>query len=138
MWYVEPGDFPGMFKVRNFNSDLCLDVRASSWDEFAQLQQYHCTSNNVAQNFLQKFPLSFPAINLNGRWTDGSTRSAVISVQFAAIVIDMSAFNRPAARGWLNDAFTIIVNFPDNATVTGNPVSDTKITWSNGSAWTRN
>jgi hypothetical protein len=138
VWYVEPGDFPGMFKVRNFNSDLCLDVRASSWDEFAQLQQYHCTSNNVAQHFLQKFPAPFPASNLNGRWTDGSARSAVITVQFAAIVIDMSAFNRPAARGWLNESFTMIVNFPDNATVTGNQVSDTRITWSNGSVWTRN
>ena len=138
VWYVEPGDFPGMFKVRNFNSDLCLDVRASSWDEFAQLQQYHCTSNNVAQNFLQKFPSPFTVINLNGRWTDGSTRSAVISVQFPAIVIDMSAFNRPAARGWFNtDALTIIVNFPDKATVTGNVFSETKITWSNGSVWTK-
>ena len=136
VWYVEAGDFPGMFKVRNFNSDLCLDVRASSWDEFAQLQQYHCTSNNVAQNFLQKFPAPLPVSNLRGRWTDGSTRSAVISVQTAAIVIDMSAFNRPAARGWFKDAFTIIVNFPDKETVTGK-VSSTRITWSNGSVWAR-
>lgn len=137
VWYVEPGDFPGMFKVRNFNSDLCLDVRASSWNELAQLQQYHCTSNNVAQNFLQKFPAPFPIYNLNGRWTDGSARSAVISVQFAAIAIDMSAFSRPDARGWFSEAFTITVNFPDKETVTGNLVSDSRITWSNGSVWTK-
>jgi len=137
VWYVEPGDFPGMFKVRNFNSDLCLDVQASSWDDLAQLQQYHCTSNNVAQNFLQKFPAPFPPINLNGRWTDGGARNATISSQFAAIAIDMSAFDRPAARGWFSEAFTITVNFPDNATVTGNVVSETQISWSNGSVWTR-
>jgi hypothetical protein len=91
----------------------------------------------VAQNFLQKFPAG-PVANLNGRWTDGSTRSAVISVQFPAIAIDMSAFNRPAARGWFEDAITIIVNFPDNATVTSKEFSRTRITWSNGSVWTRN
>jgi hypothetical protein len=137
MWYVQPGDFPGMFTVRNFNSDLCLDVRASSWDEFAQLQQYHCTSNNVAQNFTQKFPAPLPVIPLIGNWTDGSNRNAVISVQFTAIAIDMSAFNRPAARGWFTDALTIVVNFPDQSTVTGNITSQNRITWSNGSAWTR-
>jgi hypothetical protein len=137
MWYVEAGDFPGMFKVRNFNSDLCLDVRASSWDELAQLQQYHCTSNNVAQNFLQKFPASFRTYTLPGKWTDGSNRSAVISIQFPAIAIDMSAFNRPTARGWFTEPFDMVVNFPDKSTVTGKVDSDTKITWSNGSVWTK-
>jgi hypothetical protein len=28
--YIEPGDFPDALKVRNLNSDLCLDVRGSS------------------------------------------------------------------------------------------------------------
>jgi hypothetical protein len=140
LWYVEPGDFPGTFKVRNFNSDLCLDVRAGSWGEFAQLQQYHCTSNNLAQNFSQKF-LGL-RMNLNGRWTDGSTRSAVISAgAFGHMVIDMSAFNRPAALGWFTDGPFIKVNFPDDATFTGEvspvQVSPTKITWSNGSVWTK-
>jgi hypothetical protein len=120
--------------VRNFNSDLCLDVRAGSWDELAQLQQYHCTSNNVAQNFRQRFPAFW--IDLNGSWTDGSTRTAVVSQQFASIVIDMSAFNRPAARGWFDSGLTITVNFPDDATFTGK-VSETRITWSNGSVWAK-
>lgn len=136
VWYVKPGDFPGMFKVQNFNSDLCLDVRAGSWDDLAQLQQYHCTSSNVAQNFRQKFA-AVPAINLSGRWTDGSGRSATISTQVASIVIDMSAFNRPAARGWFDGPFTITVNFPDNATVTGDLSTTNRIKWSNGSAWAK-
>ena len=142
VWYVEPGDWPGMFKVRNFNSDLCLDVRAGSRDELAQLQQYHCTSNNLAQNFSQKFQELRMA--LNGRWTDGSTLSAVISSgAFGHIVIDMSAFDRPAARGsYINlGPATISVNFPDDGTFTGEvsplQVSPTRITWSNGSVWER-
>src|SRR5690242_18151066 len=40
VWYSEPGDFPSALKLRNFNSDLCLDVRGGSSDEYAQLQQY--------------------------------------------------------------------------------------------------
>src|SRR5437763_16959282 len=27
VWYVEPADFPDALRVRNLNSDLCLDVR---------------------------------------------------------------------------------------------------------------
>jgi hypothetical protein len=117
----------------------CLDVRAASWDEFAQLQQYHCTSNNVAQNFVMKYPLGYRCCYLGGMWTDGSTRSAVISEEWAgAIIIDMSAFNRPAARGWFVDGNTITVNFPDDKTYTGK-VSDipNRITWSNGSLWVK-
>ncbi len=139
VWYIQPGDFPNTFKVRNFNSDLCLDVRAGSWDESTQLQQYHCTSNNVAQNFVMQYPLGYQCCYLRGMWTDGSTRSAVISEEWAgAILIDMSAFNRPAARGWFVTGNTITVNFPDDKTYTGK-VSDVpnRITWSNGTAWVK-
>jgi hypothetical protein len=150
LWYVQPGDFPGMFKVRNFNSDRCLDVRGGSTADGAQLQQYHCTSINLAQNFGQKFPAFWAdaagnvmgVIDVNGRWTDGSTRSAVIYAGLGSIVIDMSAFNRPAARGTFFGGCFISVNFPDDATFQGdvspcfNP-NPTKITWSNGSVWAK-
>jgi hypothetical protein len=53
VWYIEPGDLTTTFKVRNFNSDLCLDVAWGSSDDGAQLQQFHCTSGNPAQNFYQ-------------------------------------------------------------------------------------
>jgi Ricin-type beta-trefoil lectin domain-like/Ricin-type beta-trefoil lectin domain len=53
IWYIAPGDFFSTFKVRNLNSDHCLDVRDGSSADYAQLQQYHCTSNNAAQNFRQ-------------------------------------------------------------------------------------
>ena len=96
VWYAEPGDFPGALKLRNFNSDLCLDVRWGSSDEYTQLQQYHCTSNNAAQNFWQTFGPN-TVIDLNGNWTDGSTKRASIYEGPASITIDMSDFGRPNA-----------------------------------------
>jgi hypothetical protein len=138
LWYVEPGDFPGMFKMRNFNSDRCLDVKGGSSAEFAQLQQYHCTSTNLAQNFSQKFPPFWPLVaDLNGRWTDGSTRSAVIYSGLGSIVIDMSAFNRRDASGQFFEPDAIAVKFPDDATFTGDLSITNRIKWSNGSVWTK-
>ena len=150
LWRVQPGDFPGMFKVRNFNSDRCLDVKGGSSADGAQLQQYHCTSMNLAQNFGQKFPDFWVdtagnvmgVIDVNGRWTDGSTHGAVIYAGLGSIAIDMSAFGRPAARGTFFGGCFISVNFPDDAAFQGdvspcfNP-NPTKITWSNGSVWTK-
>ena len=43
VWYVQSGDFPDSLKIRNFNSDLCLDVAWGSWEDYAQIQQFHCT-----------------------------------------------------------------------------------------------
>jgi hypothetical protein len=156
LWYVGPGDFPNvvdqhnlilrMFKVRNFNSDRCLDVKGGSSDENAQLQQYRCTSINLAQNFSQKFPKFWPLVDLNGRWTDGSTQNGttrccvVIYAGLGSIVIDMSAFNRPAARGHFDTPFSITVKFADDAEFTGKFETSTtvnRINWSNGSVWTK-
>lgn len=147
LWSVQPGDWPDVFKVRNFNSELCLDVRGGSRAEDAQLQQFHCTSLNLAQNFSQKY-LGL-RMDLNGRWTDGSTENGTIqccvvisSGAFGHIFIDMSAFNRPAARGWYGLLpWDITVNFPDDGTFTGvvspHQVTPTRISWSNGSVWAR-
>jgi Ricin-type beta-trefoil lectin domain len=145
VWYTEPGDFPRALKVRNFNSDLCLDVREGSSGEFAQLQQFHCTSNNPAQNFWQIQPAVF---NLNGNWTDGSTRSAHIyqgpdcSSDCVSIMIDMSDFGRPNAKGSVLNGFAITVTFPDDNTYIGRvmpPSTNTPnaIGWSNGTTWTK-
>lgn len=145
LWYVQPGDFPGMFKVRNFNSGRCLDVKGGSSADYAQLQQYKCNSTNLAQNFSQKFPAFWTdaagnvmgVVDLNGRWTDGSTRSAVIYAGLGSVVIDMSAFNRRDASGQFFDTFFITVKFPDDATFTGELLTKNKIKWSNGSVWTK-
>lgn len=145
LWYVKPGDFPGMFKVRNLNSNRCLDVKGGSSAEYAQLQQYHCNSTNLAQNFSQKFPTFWTdaagnvkgMVDLNGKWTDGSTRSAVIYAGLGSVVIDMSAFNRHDASGQYFDTYFISVKFPDDATFTGELLTKNKIKWSNGSVWTK-
>ena len=76
-------------------------------------------------------------IDLNGRWTDGSTRSAVISSVFTFLTIDLSAFSRPAAQGSILDHSTIQVTFPDDNTFTGILQSPGTIRWSNRSSWTK-
>ncbi len=91
------------------------------------------------------WPIGFPpdwatintAIELNGIWTDGSPRRAVISVKLRSLTIDMSAYNRPAAHGSIVDWSTITVTFPDDATYTGNLEPPHTIRWSNGSAWAK-
>jgi hypothetical protein len=137
VWYVEAGDYPDALKLRNFNSDLCLDVRGGSSDENAQLQQYHCTSNNPAQNFWQTLGVPHTVMNLNGNWTDGSTRSAHIYEGHKSITIDMSDFGRPNANGSIVDFDTISVTFPDDRTYTGQLQPPNTIRWSNGSIWTK-
>ncbi|MFZ2157936.1 MAG: hypothetical protein WAV72_17685 [Bradyrhizobium sp.] len=89
------------------------------------------------------WPVGFPAdwntigtvVNLNGNWTDGSSHSAVISVDFKALTVDMSAFGRPRAHGTVVDGTSINVTFPDDKTYTGQLQSPNKIRWSNGSVW---
>jgi hypothetical protein len=91
------------------------------------------------------WPVGFPpdwvtidtVIDLNGSWTDGSPRRANISVLFTSLKIDMSAFDRPTAHGTIEDASTITVTFPDDATYTGSLQPSDTIRWSNGSAWTK-
>jgi hypothetical protein len=76
-------------------------------------------------------------LDLNGRWTDGSTRSAAISRGLDALTVDMSAYGRPAAHGSVTGASTITVTFPDDRTYTGTLQSPRTIRWSNGSTWTK-
>jgi hypothetical protein len=76
-------------------------------------------------------------LDLNGRWTDGSARSAVVSAAFTSLTVDMSAFHRPAAHGSIINASTISVTFPDDATYTGTLQPPNRIRWSNNSSWTK-
>jgi hypothetical protein len=76
-------------------------------------------------------------IDLNGSWTDGSPRRAVISEGVTSLEIDMSSFGRPTAHGSIVDGSTITVTFPDDQTYTGQLQPPKTIRWSNGSAWTK-
>jgi hypothetical protein len=103
------------------------------------------TAGDGCMNYLDDqwetgFPSDWRTINtqaqLNGVWTDGTTRKAVISTEFSLISVDMSAFNRPTASGSIVDYSSIKVTFPDDATYTGT-LHPNKIVWSNGSVWTK-
>jgi hypothetical protein len=97
--------------------------------------------NYLNETWPQGFPPNWDTIKavveLNGTWTDGSPRSADISVRFKSLTIDMSDFDRPAAHGSVVDGSTITVTFPDDRTYTGNLQPPATIRWSNGSAWTK-
>ena len=90
------------------------------------------------------WPTTFPpdwnpivtATDLNGSWTDGSTKNAVISVSRRSFSIDMSAFGRPTANGTIDGYSEITATFPDDKTYKGQLVGNT-IRWSNGSQWTK-
>jgi hypothetical protein len=75
--------------------------------------------------------------DLNGRWTAGGTAGPVISVSGNVLTIDMSAYHRPAASGFIIDGQTINVTFPDDATYSGTLHVPGTIKWSNGTAWTK-
>jgi hypothetical protein len=91
------------------------------------------------------WPVGFPTdwntkitlVDLNGDWTDGSNRSAAISVEFRDLTVDMSKFNRPAAQGTIVDWTTIEVTFPDDKKYTGQLQGPNVIRWSNNSVWTK-
>jgi hypothetical protein len=104
------------------------------------------TAGDGCTNFKNdQWPTGFPpdwnaihtVVNLNGNWTDGSPRSAVIAVDFSNLTLNMSAFNRPAAHGTIVSGSSIKVTFPDDKTYTGQLQAPNKIIWSNGSAWTK-
>ena len=75
-------------------------------------------------------------VNLNGNWTDGSARNAVISVSRRSFSIDMSAFGRPTANGTIDGFTNITAIFPDDRTYKGQ-LQGNAIWWSNGSQWTK-
>ena len=145
VWYTSQGDFPGALKVKNFNSDLCLDVKGaprpkapSSSSTIARRTIRRRTSGRVITRGTQ--------MDLNGNWTAGGTQSAHIYEgpectpvgQCVSILIDMSAYGRPNATGSVVDPSTITVNFPDDKTYTGQLQPPNTIKWSNGTTWTMN
>ena len=92
--------------------------------------------NVAVQGLVVQAPM-VTVIDLNGRWTAGSTQSAVISAAGTALTIDMSAYGRPAAKGSIVNGSTITVTFPDDKSYTGILQPPNTIRWSNGSAWAK-
>ena len=76
-------------------------------------------------------------LNLNGQWASGGVPGPIISVDGVSILVDMSAYRRPSARGSIVNSSNITVNFPDDKTYTGILQLPNTIKWSNNSTWTK-
>ena len=84
-----------------------------------------------------KLPTGTSLFDLNGRWVSGGTQQALISVSGNVIAIDMSAYQRPAAQGFVVDSSRIVVAFPDDKAYFGKLQLPGTIVWSNNSTWTK-
>jgi hypothetical protein len=93
--------------------------------------------NDWPTDFPREWTAKITILNLNGDWTDGSSRSAAISVDINDLNIDMSKFSRPAAKGSVTGEFSIEVTFPDDRTYTAQLQGPGTIRWSNNSVWTK-
>jgi hypothetical protein len=87
---------------------------------------------------------SFNVIDLNGAWAGPGDERPYIYLygdsQYSSgytIMVDMTLLNRPDAFGYLVDASTIVVVFPDDRDYTGTIVNGNSIHWSNNSVWTK-
>ena len=76
-------------------------------------------------------------IALDGTWASGGVPGPVISVNGNDISVDMSAYKRPTAMGYIVDSSDITVNFPDAGSYTAKLQPPKTISWSNNSAWTK-
>lgn len=94
------------------------------------------TTNEYSQGEGGALPIGTD-FDLDGVWSDGSSREIIITRVFNALTIDMSAYGRVAAFGAVRDASTIAVTFPDAGAYTGKLVAGETIAWSNGSSWAR-
>jgi hypothetical protein len=83
-------------------------------------------------------PTAHGAFDLSGVWRGpGGGPQMFLSVAGNALHIDMSLLGRPAASGFILNATTIQVTFPDDRTYTGTIQSATSILWSNNTTWTK-
>lgn len=83
-------------------------------------------------------------IDLNGAWADANDARPYIYFyadgQYAdgyTIRVDLSLENRPDGFGYMVDAKTIEIVFPDDRSYTGKIENNNTIRWSNNTVWTK-
>lgn len=83
-------------------------------------------------------------IDLNGAWADENDARPYIyfyaDAQYAngyTIKVDLSLENRPDGYGFMIDAKTIQIIFPDDRSYTGTIENNNTIHWSNNTVWTK-
>lgn len=87
----------------------------------------------------------YNVVDLNGAWADMNNNTPYIyfyaDSQYSAgytITVDLSLVNRPDGFGYMVDAETILIVFPDDRDYTGKIENNgTTIRWSNNTVWTK-
>jgi hypothetical protein len=73
--------------------------------------------------------------SFSGNWGYEGKRGPYIVQTGNRIQVNMRRYNRPNATGRVINASTIEVNFPDDATFTGELDGQGNLNWSNGTVW---
>ena len=86
----------------------------------------------------------FNVVDLNGAWSDADNKQPYIyfyaDAQYSAgytIRADLTLMNRPDGFGYMLDANTIQMVFPDDRDYTGKIENGNTIRWSNNTVWTK-
>jgi hypothetical protein len=87
----------------------------------------------------------YNVLDLNGAWADMNGNTLYIyfyaDPQYAAgytIAVDLSLVNRPDGFGYMSDAETLSIYYPDDRDYTGKVENNgTSIRWSNNTVWTK-
>jgi hypothetical protein len=109
-----------------------------------KLAQEHSACLVVGPSVLDYDHPRFHVVDLNGAWTDASNAQPYIyfyaDSSYSAgytIRVDMSLLNRPDAFGYMVDANTMAIVFPDDRDYTGKIENGNTIRWSNNTVWTK-
>ncbi len=121
---------------QTITSTLTLFASASEKPNMISLYFDTLFGTFVFLPFMSPEPPISTVINLVGIWASGGVAGPVISVSGNSISIDMSAYNRPTAKGLVTDSSHITVDFSDDTTFTATLQLPNTILWSNGSSWT--
>ena len=109
----------------NRQVEVAADTPNAAGVPYTSVARMYLTSSSAA--------LITPVMDLNGSWAQNGVTVASISVNENFLSIEMP--NRPVASGTIVDRSTIVVNFPDATTVSGQLQPPGTIAWSNESTW---
>jgi hypothetical protein len=108
-----------------------------------KLEQPADTCALVGKPIINYVTPNYSVIDLNGAWAGPGNETPYIyfygDPQYSSgytIAVDMSLLNRPDGFGYMVDANTIAIVFPDDRDYTG-IVTATQIRWSNNTVWNK-
>jgi hypothetical protein len=123
---------------------LTLTVAAQPAVTCLKLEQPADSCVIVSKPIVNYVAPAFNVVDLNGAWAGPGDERPYIYLygdpQYGAgytIMVDMSLLSRPDGFGYMLDATTIVVVFPDDRDYTGTIENGSTIRWSNNSVWTK-